>query len=415
LSDQLKTANLRHVRAQRLSQLAVQTPHLEYDGGVALSALAAMRTGLARSGVEARIHLALKSCYCRPLLELMAEAEVAAEVMSELEYDFARSCGFAASETIVNGMGRGVSGLRRPLAEGATVIADSDGDFQALRQLAEAQPERQVKLGVRVRLRSGTAGGTEYSGSSSKLGIERDSPMLKALIEWAQATPQVSLEMAHAHVATNELTAGVHSTAIEELHGVVSSLEAEWPDLHFRRVNFGGGFGTFLDDELERAAEMFAAVGASFQEWFPGRTLVLEPGRYLTNRAGSMVGTVLDVKRDRERTIVISDIGTNVLIPIATARYTLEYPPAPQGGVRLMLADGITSPDNVVISEERVSGVPRVGDRVVVGSCGAYSHVFAHVWAYDVPTVSYLDPSGERTHLITAADVAARRAVELAL
>jgi diaminopimelate decarboxylase len=415
LTIQVQASARREARAKRLSELPVATPHLEYDGQVALEALEAMRLGLARSGVESRIHLALKSCYCRPLLEALAGAGVGAEVMSELEYDYARSCGFPAPATIVNGMGRGLSGLQRPLAEGATVIVDSDGDFRALQQLVAGRPERRVRVGLRLKLRCGSPGGTAYSSSTSKLGLDRDGPLLEALVAWAMATPQVSLDLVHAHVATNERSAAVHNLAVDELGEAVSSLEAAWPGLRFDRVNLGGGFGTFLEDERDLAAAMFEQLGDCFRARFPDRVLVVEPGRYLTNRSGSMVGTVLEVKEGGRRKIVVSDIRTNVLIPISTARYTLDRPLSPLGEVPLMLVDGITSPDNVIVQEATVGTVPSPGDRIVVGSCGAYSHVFTHIWAYDVPTVSYLAPSGSRMELVTDDDVDARRRRELAL
>lgn len=408
------SGDLRWERARRLAGLDVETPHLEYDGAAALHSLEAMRKGFPEGIPEVEVHLALKSCYCRPLLELFADEGIGAEVMSGLEYSYARSCGFEASDIVVNGLGRGEDGMRRAVAEGATVIVDSDGDLQALGLLLAGQEGDAVSIGVRLRLDMGAGGEADYGGEGSKLGTPPGSRLLQDVIAWAAVEPRARLEMVHVHLATNERSAGAHIAVLEALAKEVEQIEGANPGLEFRRVNLGGGFGTFAEDEADRAVTVFAELGQAFSARFPSRTLVVEPGRYLTNRAGSMVGTVIDLKPEADRTIVVSDIAMNVLIPNESARYSLEHPRTGEGQHRIILADGITSPDHVVL-EGLVADPPRIGDRVVVGSCGAYSNVFACVWAYDVPTVSYVDPAGNRMQLLTDDDVAARRAAELGL
>lgn len=407
--------NSRHHRVERLRSLSISTPHLEYDGGVAVQALEALMRGLDSSRATSAVHLAVKSCYCRPLLELFAARQVGAEVMSDLEYRYARSCGFNGPDIILNGLGRSEKVLRQAMSEGATIIVDSEGDYQAISRIVASGFDGEVTIGLRVKLDLGSRRGARYGAPGSKLGLDHKSMFFREVLEWALERPSVRLDMIHIHVAMNEVTSDLHRSALEQLAEIVRILESEWPGLFFERVNLGGGFGTFLDDEYDVAVKLFKEVGALFISSLPGRTLVLEPGRYLTNRAGAMVGTVVDLKRDQaDRVIAVSDIGTNVLIPNPAARYTLEHPRCVTGtGVPFMLVDGITSPDNVVVTDVEVDSVPEIGDRVVVGSCGAYTHVFAHIWAYDLPTVSYRDPAGKDVLLFAEQDAKARRSAEL--
>lgn len=296
---------------------------------------------------EIRCHYALKSCYRPSVLQALRRLGHGVEVMSELEWQLARAAGWSGEDIIVNGLGRSPEFLRQVCADGNWVVVDSLADLERI-------PREYPRLGVRLK--------DPYYTRDSKLGLtgadrervlERRPPLF------------------HVHIASQERDARVYLQALELI-----------PD-QAEIVDLGGGF----DSELP--AEFFPELLAGFRARFGDRPLWIEPGRYLVNSAGYLLTTVLAQKDG----YLVVDAGTNTMMPHKEASYRLLHP-AP-GPLRYTLVDGITSLSSVLLRDCGFAEPPRVGDRLLLGNCGAYTSAMAQFWAFPPIPVAFLNRAGE--------------------
>ncbi len=140
---------------------------------------------------------------------------------------------------------------------------------------------------------------------------------------------------------------------------------------------------------------MFKEISTKFNQNFKNTKLILEPGRYLSAYAGYTWGKVLDIKKVNDKYWIITDIGTNTLIPISNARYTLEYPHPTARGILVGITDGITSPANNIIFETKIKNLPNLGDYICISNTGAYTDVYSTFWGYCPHQVCFKNKNNE--------------------
>ena len=389
-----------------------QTPCLVYVESILQSNFAAMRDGLRLSEGDVEIYFALKSCYNRFVVDSLKRSGIGVEAMSALEFQMAKAVGFPGRSILLNGLGRKESLLKEAIESDATIILDSLGELQKIRHWMNENKKMRVRLGVRVWL-SPLDSTSSYAHSTQKLGLTRN--QVEEVLRFASDNERVELDLIHCHLTINQKNSDVFLRELLDLHKLVTELEQRFSGQYFKRIDIGGGYGTFASDEMDSARILFSQLKNCFKELFPGRTLVVEPGRYLSNSAGYVVATVLEIKKRDDRFVLIIDASTNVLVPIPSARYTLAYPKADvtSSGVCVSIVDGITSPDNVVISKTYLSQLPDVGSKMIIGNCGAYTDVLSHFWAFDPFVIQVIGCDGKMQMHRSYADIRKARTLLL--
>lgn len=349
------------------------TPHLVYSEKYLCSYADFLKEVLP----EANFFFAVKSCYSPPVLQILSKMGLGAEVMSEFEYRHALNNGFSPNKVIVNGLGRDKNFLKECINNGSTIIIDSEGDLDNIINLANNQHNSNILLGLRYRP---NLEGEEspYAKKRNKLGTNEDSGYLDKLVSFVREKDNVLLDMVHMHITINNRSTKIYQKAIDQLRTFVDN----FLDDEVKNVNLGGGFDSFPIGTLDHAHDFFQNIGAIYKSKFPKSTLCLEPGRFLSNPAGFVVATVIDIKKSDDLHHLIIDASTNVLIPIPTAKYELVFPKPVNEGVKVAISDGITSPDNVIIREKKIGEIPRIGDKIIMGCCGAYTDVLSEFWVY---------------------------------
>jgi diaminopimelate decarboxylase len=405
------------LRALLLSEEVGQTPHLVYDLAGVQASYELMRDEIrATLGAPPSIHFAMKACYDEPVLTRLLAAGAGAEVMTGLELDTALRLGFPGDRLVFNGLGRPLAALRQACQAGARVCVDSAGDLDRL-VAAAAASERPVRVGIRVRLDVSQFPHSPYARSRVKLGVSPDRPRFWELVARIAREPGLTLDFLHVHAGINETTSALSRALLAQLRRVRAAVEARWPTTRLTAVDLGGGLAQSPDDALTRAT--LRDIGSAFAEHFPDLDLILEPGRFVVNSSGYVVATVTDLVADDDEDFwhVLTDATTNVLIPTSAARYAWWSPPKGDA-YAVSITDGITSPDNVVVPYVRVGRLPRVGERIVLANCGAYTNVFHCRWGYDPFPVSYVDRDGRLRPILSREAVAgywsdAHRATQL--
>jgi len=357
-----------------IQRQALNTPVTFFSEARMMEALTLMRNALPGAS---EIYYALKSCYHPPLLESIAGQNLGAEVLSDLEFDLAKAHGF--TKFIVNGMGREKSFFEKVLVEkDVCIIVDSAQDIESLQSMAPTL-SRPISLGFRfiIDLPSGSS---YYQQDDHKLGNYFDSDLFRKFIDLCKQDHFV-WNLMHTHITINELDETVYLEALSILRSYLESLNSQGISLP-NYIDIGGGFEVFDPRKAAVFTKLFTQITATFNADFPEQKLIVEPGRYLSAYAGYTLGTVRDIKKLKNKYWIITDIGTNILIPIPNARYTLLKPVATKQGISAGITDGITSPSNNIITDVQLSALPQIGDYICIGNTGAYTDVYSTFWAY---------------------------------
>lgn len=372
------------------------TPLLVYDERRLVENAAWLEQAVEHSGVNGRIALALKAVGHVGIARVFARRGFGCEVMTHWEYTLARGAGFDPASIVLNGLGWGEEGLRLMVEEGVGLVSvDNTDDLERVAAISR-QVGRVQSLGVRV-----TPQAAGFARMGSKLGVPLDGGQAMSLVEAALRQGGVALDALTTHFAHRCTNLVQWRRAAEEVVAFAAQLVAE--GVGVRTVDLGGG----LDDrqhlvDANWTSEEFGEVLSEVWRRLPGCTLLLEPGRFLVGDAGTVVTSIRVDKwvtdgSGTPRRWLITDVASNLLIPIPSAGYRVGALGAASGGPveRVSVAGPICSPSSVIEEHAVLPVAATVGHRLRVDFAGSYVLSLAEQWALPLPAVVLWQPGGE--------------------
>ncbi len=261
------------------------------------------------------------------------------------------------------------------------------GSADMLDQLAERMPGAAVTLRVNPGFGHGHSQKTNTGGEGSKHGIwHEDIPQVLQRAEWAG----LMVSGLHMHIGS-----GSDLAHLAEVAGAVERIAAE-VGRSLTTISAGGGLPVPY-----RPDETHADLGGYFQLWDATRKrledrfghrirLEIEPGRYLTAEAGSLVTEVRATKRMGSKRYVLVDAGFNTLArPVLYGSYhpirvvAADGRPAAGEPQAVVVGGPLCESGDIFTQEEGgfVTSRPlppaAVGDFLVLDVAGAYGFVMA--------------------------------------
>jgi diaminopimelate decarboxylase len=211
---------------------------------------------------------------------------------------------------------------------------------------------------------------TRTGHAATKFGIPADQVLDH--YRWALDRPYLNIRGIDAHIGSDIRDPEPYERVLDCLLGLVDELERE--GTHLEYVDIGGGFGVPGRHEPGMAIDELAQVVVP-RVTEAGLGLVVEPGRYIVGEAGTLLTTVLYVKKSGGKTFVITDGGMTELI--RPSLYSGFHPVAP---VRPRRGDPSVTVDVVgpicetgdFLALDRPMALPRPGDVLAVQTAGAY-------------------------------------------
>jgi diaminopimelate decarboxylase len=176
------------------------------------------------------------------------------------------------------------------------------------------------------------------------------------------------------HIGSQIRSAVPFGAAMERVNKLVRQLRNAGIDL--KSVDAGGGLGIDYHggsfDAQARVQEYAVAIERAL-EGFEGQ-LLLEPGRFLTAQAGALIARVLQVKRNGEKTFVITDAAMNDLIRPALYQAHHEIVPVRprRGKPRVVDVVGPVCETGDFFARDRLISPVKPGDLVALLDAGAY-------------------------------------------
>ncbi len=383
-----------------INEKSIDTPVMFYSELILNEALSIIQDSL---GDKITIYYALKSCYHPHILKSLSR-KTGVEVMSEFEYDLARKYGFTS--ILLNGMGRNIGLFRKAVDDSSIILLDSVNDIDNIETIADSC-DKDILVGFRLRIHIPELANTNsYVSTDHPLGNNLDTEFSARFFKLIAEHTNVKWSMIHAHMTINEMSSEIYKKTIEKIASTLRLSESAYkksPAI----INIGGGFEVYDPGCRNSFKLMFDSISRTFNGYFGDKySFAIEPGRFLTGHAGFSIGRVLDIKEVGKKYWVITDIGTNTLIPIPNARYQLALPePAANGKFTVGVTDGITSPSNNIVHATRLSTLPAIGSFICIENTGSYTDVYSTFWAYSPNKVYWIDDAGTISPYRTTQDI----------
>lgn len=370
------------------------TPCLVYSSTRIRDNLEALRAFAMATNRPTGIALALKAAGHASIMKsaiaainAIAPCNLLGEVMSAEEYDLALKLGFSPDQIVVNGLGWQHSlieaiVMRPPFA----VNVDNVSDCRRLSQCALAHGTV-IPIGVRL-VPSDAA---MFARADEKMGI----PETRALRDIAEIkslpgvrVEGVSFHALHRCTSPGQMGAAANNIAQQILRlGLADSI---------KYLDIGGGLDYRINlSPSDAAMSAFAdEVSTAFSAFPESVSLIMEPGRFIFGDAAIAVTSVVTRKQSATKNWLIVDAGTNLLVPIDTASFTVHAAVESAEQDSFDVADGICSPTSVIASDRLLPRSTRENDILAIGNAGAYAYTLSENWGYAIPSLYLLEPDG---------------------
>ncbi|MDA3647095.1 type III PLP-dependent enzyme [Saccharopolyspora indica] len=358
---------------------AVRTPAYVYDLAVVRENHAHLRSALPDS---AEVYYSLKANPHPALLGELRAGGALPEVCSPGELDAALQAGWSAGQVLYTGPGKRDADLDRAVRLGVREF--SVDSVVALDQLEAVAAAHGVRLGCLLRInddRPAAGQGLAMTGVASQFGAD---------LGWVLAEPERFTGRAHVRMRGLHLYMGTNLVTVEDLVaqfrqsvrtavGLCEVFAAHGEAIEL--LDLGGGFGAPFAKRGDRIPldGLKTALEDLFREELPdpAPAIAFETGRYLVGTAGTLVTSVLDVKRSHDRDVVVLESGINHLGGMAGLRRVpplvpdLVGEPDGRGRMTAMITGPLCTPLDLWARSAELPEV-RPGDVLAVPNVGAY-------------------------------------------
>ncbi|MFS4096116.1 diaminopimelate decarboxylase [Streptomyces sp. AF1A] len=335
---------------------------------------------------------AVKATPLAPVLRLLHEEGIGAEVASPGELALARAAGVPASRTVLDSPAKTPAELREALALGIAVNADNPQELERLDALVRAAPTRSP-LGIRVnpQVGGGTIGATSTATETSKFGVAlRDEGAREWVVQAYADRPW--LTRLHAHTGSQGIPLALMARGVAETYALAEEINARVGRRQIDTLDIGGGLP--VNFAAEATAPTHADYARVLAEAVPGLCdgrygLVTEFGRSLLAKHGTVVARVEYTKQAGGRRIAVTHAGVQVATrtvyapgawPLRLAAYDAKGRPKPGPAVVQDVA-GPACFSGDLLAEGRALPLLEQGDYAAALDTGAY--YFAHHYAYN--------------------------------
>lgn len=254
---------------------------------------------------------AVKACALAPVLQLLGDLGLGAEVASPGETAIAEAAGLRGPALVLDSPAKTTAELTHALAQGTAINVDN---FQELARLDPLAGNATSVLGLRInpQLGGGRIGDTSTATATSKFGIPLRShreKVIKAVLRrpW--------LTRLHVHVGSQGCPLELMAEGVAVVHELAEeiNLRAGWPQI--TSLDLGGGLPVNFDsgDTTPTYADYVAVLLDRVPALATGRYgLVTEFGRSLLAKNGFLASTVEYTKSAGGRPIAVTHAGVQV-------------------------------------------------------------------------------------------------------
>ena len=354
------------------------TPLYVYSEAHVLGRLSLFQAAFA--DVPHTVCFAVKANSNLALMKLLAAHGTGFDIVSGGELArVAKAAKAAVARTVFAGVGKQAWEMDAALAAGILLFnVESEAELALLAERAQAAGKvARFSLRVNPDVFAETHPYISTGLSAHKFGI--DIKQARRIYRKAARLKFLQAAGVSVHIGSQIRAVDPFGAALDRVSALVGELRQD--GIALTHLDAGGGLGI----EYTEAAFDPAAAVAAYAAQVLGATrelglhLLLEPGRFLVAQAGALLTTVLNVKRNGDKTFVITDAGMNDLIRPALYQAHHQILPLKQGSGTMSAVDivGPVCESGDFFARDRALPAVKAGDRLALLDAGAYGMTLA--------------------------------------
>lgn len=335
---------------------------------------------------------AVKASPLVPVLRLLRDAGIGAEVASPGELALARAAGVPPTRTVLDSPAKTPAELREALALGIAVNADNPQELARIDAMTRSAPTGSpVGLRVNPQIGGGSIGALSTATATSKFGVALLDEGARAWVVQAYLD-RPWLTRLHAHSGSQGMPLEMMVRGVAATYELAEEINERAGRRQIDTIDIGGGlpvnFGS--DEESPTHAQYARRLKSRVPGLLDGRYgLVTEFGRSLLAKHGTILARVEYAKSAGTRPIAVTHAGVQVAArtvyapaswPLRIAAYDAKGRPKSGPPVGQDIA-GPACFAGDLLAENRPLPLLEQGDYAAVLDTGAY--YFAHHYSYN--------------------------------
>jgi diaminopimelate decarboxylase len=345
----------------------------------------ARRYRKALRGIE--VVYAGKSLLTKAVARWAREEGLGVDVCSAGELAVALAGGVDPARIVMHGNAKSPDELREAARVGVgRIVLDSCIEIAYLAGLARRRQPVLVRVTPDIDIRGHRAVTTGIS--DQKFGFTLEGDNAADAVKRVLAHPILDLVGLHCHIGSQVTDAALYGEAIHRMIAAMADIRAQHGVI-LTELNLGGGHGIpYVAGDRELNLDQLAAVienaldEACAAEHFPRPTIVVEPGRAISGRAGVTLYRVCSVKtQPGGRTFVAVDGGMsdNPRVSLYDAQYTVALANRHPLGIRhrVTIAGRHCEAGDEIARDIELPADLHPGDLLAVACTGSYHHSMA--------------------------------------
>lgn len=349
---------------------------------------------------------AVKATPLVPVVRLLREEGLGAEVASPGELALARAAGVPPHLTVLDSPAKTPAELREALALGIAVNADNPQELDRIDALMRSATSRSP-IGIRVnpQVGGGSIGATSTATATSKFGVAlRDEGAREWVLRAYADRPW--LTRLHAHTGSQGIPLSLMAQGVAEVFALAEEINRHLGRPQIDTLDIGGGLPVNFGSDV--TTPTYAQYARLLREAVPGLFdgrygLVTEFGRSLLAKHGTVVARVEYAKSAGGRPVAVTHAGVQVATrtvyvpgswPLRIAAYDAKGRPK-EGPAVVQDVAGPACFAGDLLAEGRALPLLEQGDYAAALDTGAY--YFAHHYAYNSlvrPAIHGFAPDG---------------------
>jgi diaminopimelate decarboxylase len=307
-----------------------------------------------------------------------------AEVVSQFEYEKARSLQVPGDRILFNGPHKARPILERAVREGAHIHIDHLDELYLIEQIAK-DLDRSVDVTIRLNFETGFTENWSRFGFNVESGQAMDAAWRIANSDWLRLTGL------HSHIGTFVLDQRAYGAQVRIMCAFMNDVEQK-TGCEIEALDIGGGFashnalqGIYLPPEqvvpsIDQYAEEICTplLEATYERVARGRSLprlILETGRAVVDDAEVLITTVVANKKLPDgRRCVVADAGVNTLFTAFWYDHQVVPTRELAGAPEETVIYGPLCMNIDVIRRSILLPPLQVGDTLLVSPVGAYNN-----------------------------------------
>ncbi|MBO4912653.1 MAG: pseudaminic acid cytidylyltransferase [Butyrivibrio sp.] len=372
----------------KFDDATLKTPYYRIDESKLDADIEMLKTALEKGWNNYICSFSVKTNSLPWLLKHFKDNGFYAEVVSKEEYELSKRLGYTLDHVIYNSPIKDREAFEEILLGGGIVNLDSNYEPEWVEEIAGANSDKKIKVGIRVNydLKKLIPDEVLADEEGSRFGYCYENGELKKVIDRLKKIENVSIIGLHLHSSTKSRTISAFKALAR-----VAVIVADEYDLSLEYVDMGGGYYGGVKGKPD-FRDYVPAIAEVLSEKFDVKNtkLIMEPGVSMVSSSFDFVTSVIDTKQVREHTYVVIDGSRVNLNPQVTRReylHRFEYKDDNREVVPVQTICGATCMEYDRLFPADNERELKPGDRVIFTNAGGYTVCLTPLFIHYFPAV----------------------------